>query len=191
MKLARYIGIGTAGVIGLFALTTAAVAIIQPKSEGVFATSMQHETLINAPPEVVWAILSDFKAFPEWNPFVVKIEGPMTVGARIKVAVQAPPGAEPMKFEPIVLIVDPNKEFKWRGKFLAPGLFDGTHSFKLMATPDGGTQFIHGESFAGVIVPIFRGKMAADTALGFKAMDTAIKARAEKMALVQDTKSEK
>jgi uncharacterized membrane protein len=131
MKLAKYIGIGTAGVIGLFALTTAAVAIIQPKSEGVFATSMQHETLINAPPEVVWAILSDFKAVPEWNPFVVKIEGPMTVGARIKVAVQAPPGAEPMKFEPIVLIVDPNKEFKWKGKFLVPGLFDGTHSFKL------------------------------------------------------------
>jgi uncharacterized protein YndB with AHSA1/START domain len=114
MKLVKSITIGTAGVFGLFALATAAIAIIQPKAEGTFATSLEHKTQINAPPAVVWSILSDFKSFPEWNPFVVKIEGPMKVGAQIEVAVQAPPGADPMKFEPVVLVVDPNKQFKWK-----------------------------------------------------------------------------
>jgi hypothetical protein len=69
-----------------------------------------------------------------------------------------------------------------------PCLFDGTHSFRLIATPDGGTQFIHGESFAGLILPLFRGKMEAGTKLGFEAMDKAIKARAEAMAQSQAVK---
>jgi uncharacterized protein YndB with AHSA1/START domain len=29
---------------------------------------------IDAPPERVWQVLTDFGAFPEWNPFIRSIE---------------------------------------------------------------------------------------------------------------------
>jgi uncharacterized protein YndB with AHSA1/START domain len=31
---------------------------------------------IDAPPEVVWAVMLDLDAYPAWNPFVVRVDGP-------------------------------------------------------------------------------------------------------------------
>ena len=33
------------------------------------------EILIQASSERVWAVLTDFAAYPEWNPFIVSLEG--------------------------------------------------------------------------------------------------------------------
>ena len=31
---------------------------------------------IEAPPEVVWGVMLDLRAYPAWNPFVVQVDGP-------------------------------------------------------------------------------------------------------------------
>ena len=33
------------------------------------------ETLIQAPPQRVWSVLTDFAAYSQWNPFIVSITG--------------------------------------------------------------------------------------------------------------------
>lgn len=36
-----------------------------------------------------------------------------------------------MTFKPKILIVEPNKEFRWKGKLGINGIFDGKHYFIL------------------------------------------------------------
>jgi len=33
------------------------------------------EILIQAPPTRVWQVLTDFGAYPQWNPFIVSLQG--------------------------------------------------------------------------------------------------------------------
>lgn len=46
---------------------------------------LQTEVEINAGPERVWAILSDFASYPEWNPFIRFIRGVPEKGERLEV----------------------------------------------------------------------------------------------------------
>ncbi|MDC3352182.1 SRPBCC family protein [Crocinitomicaceae bacterium] len=41
--------------------------------------------IINAPIQTVWTIFSDFKKYPEWNPFVHSLNGAVEVGEQIEI----------------------------------------------------------------------------------------------------------
>jgi uncharacterized protein YndB with AHSA1/START domain len=53
--------------------------------------AISHEIEIDASPEAVWAVLVDTASYPEWNPFVRKLDGELREGARLEVRI-APPG---------------------------------------------------------------------------------------------------
>ena len=59
---------------------------------------------IEAPPETIWAILTDAPAYAEWDSGVQRVEGSIAPGEKIKVVSEANPGrAFPVKvtaFEP-------------------------------------------------------------------------------------------
>jgi len=132
---------------------------------------------IAAPPRAVWDVLVDFAAYPDWNPFIRRLQGEARVGARLEVTVQ-PPGGKPMTFRPTVLAAEPARELRWLGRVLMPGLFDGEHGFRLEPTA-GGCRLHHGETFGGLLVPLF-GKMLDDTERGFAALNAALKERVER-----------
>jgi uncharacterized membrane protein len=54
---------------------------------------------INAPPGVVWALLTDFSGMPAWNPFIKSISGNLVQGGRLIVHI-VPPGRSGMWFKP-------------------------------------------------------------------------------------------
>jgi len=143
---------------------------------------MQHirtEIDIAASPDTVWRVLADFSAYPEWNPFVRAISGKQAPGTRLNVTVQ-PEGGEAMSFKPRLLVFEPQRELRWKGHLLAPGVFDGEHYFQLAEPSPRQVRFVHGEVFSGFLVPlVFRGSMRADTERGFAAMNQALKVRAE------------
>jgi len=126
--------------------------------------------------ERVWDVLTDFARFPEWNPFITRIEGVVEPGARLRVEIK-PPGKSPMTFTPTVLAARPGKELRWRGRLLVPGLFDGEHAFQLEER-GGICSFRQSERFTGLLVPLLGGALAA-TERGFAAMNIALKRRAE------------
>jgi hypothetical protein len=132
---------------------------------------------IAASPRAVWDVLVDFAAYPDWNPFIRRLQGEARVGARLEVTVQ-PPGGKPMTFKPTVLAAEPARELRWLGRVLMPGLFDGEHGFRLEATA-GGCRLHHGETFGGILVPLF-GRMLAGTEQGFVALNEALKERVER-----------
>ena len=135
---------------------------------------------ISAPAERVWSLLIDFPSYPRWNPFIRSIEGTLEVGQSLKVFIQ-PPGASGMRFRPTVLAVQPNRELRWKGKVLLPGLFDGEHYFKLETKPGGGLTFHQGEIFSGILVPLSKRSLEGATKQGFVAMNEALKREAEKL----------
>ena len=134
---------------------------------------------INAPAERVWSLLMDFPSYPRWNPFIRSIEGNPMVGQSLNVLIQ-PPGSKAMRFRPTVLKVEPNREFRWKGKLLVPGLFDGEHYFKLEPKPGGGLVFRQGEMFSGLLVPLLKRSLDGATRQGFIAMNEALRREAEK-----------
>jgi hypothetical protein len=78
-----------------------------------------------------------------------------------------------------VLIVDPEREFRWKGKFVVPGVFDGEHFFKLEPKSDRQLVFRQGELFSGLLVPFLRRSLDGGTRQGFIAMNEALKREAE------------
>jgi hypothetical protein len=133
---------------------------------------------IDAPRERVWAVLADFGAYPDWNPFIRRILGPLEPGARLEVRI-APPGGRAMTFRPTVRTVEQNQEIAWLGRLLVPGVIDGEHHFQLAALPGGGTSFTQRERFSGILVSLTGGTLEK-TQRGFEEMNAALKQRAER-----------
>jgi hypothetical protein len=134
---------------------------------------------IAASPSRVWSVLTDFAAYPEWNPFITRIAGVPVVGGRLVVTIQ-PPGRKAMMFRPVVLAATPEAELRWRGRLLMPGLFDGEHVFRLGSIATG-CRLDHSEVFTGLLAGLLGGTLPA-TRRGFMAMNEALKARAEGVA---------
>lgn len=130
---------------------------------------------INASPEKVWAIFSDFGRYDQWNPFIRSIAGEVVLGARIKVSI-APAGSRAMKFSPQVLAFEEPKTLIWMGKLWIKGLFDGRHEFHLTDNGDGSVTFEQNETFSG----IFTGMVDLETTRqGFELMNQTLKSRVE------------
>jgi len=136
------------------------------------------EIVIQARPEKVWEVLTSFAQYPQWNPFVKKIEGPLQEGAQITARIE-PPGSSGMTFKPTLLVVSPARELRWLGHLFVPGLFDGEHVFELYENTDGSTTFVQREEFGGILVPLFKKMLDNNTLAGFNAMNQSLKARAE------------
>lgn len=145
----------------------------------VFTATIETETMIAASPEEVWAVLTDFDAYPNWNPFICRIEGSAVVGRRLRTELTQSPDAKPMRFSPRVLAAEPARTLRWLGHVIMPGLLDGEHGFHLRAAPGGYTRFQQNERFSGVLVPFVRTKLQTETASSFKAMNNALKSRVE------------
>jgi len=88
------------------------------------------EIEINASPEAVWAVLTDFEAYPDWNP-ALEIAGEAIEGNRLEVTMEYE-NTRPMTFRPKVLVADEPTEFRWwQGRLFVAGLYDGEHRFVL------------------------------------------------------------
>jgi hypothetical protein len=139
---------------------------------------LHSEIEIAATAEGVWGLLTDFRSFPEWNPFIRRAKGEVKEGERLEVFLQ-PSGARGMTFRPKVLKAEPNRELRWLGHLLVPGLFDGEHIFRIEPLGEGRVRFIQQEKFTGLLVPLFAGGLERDTRRGFEEMNQALKERAE------------
>ena len=132
---------------------------------------------IDAPPSVVWAVLTDFEQYDEWNPRM-RIEG-RPVEETTLVVRPGPEAGRLPTFEPTVTRVRPERELVWLGHLWRPGIFDGEHRFRLEELDDGRTRFVQYERFTGVLSGLFYRLIGKGTKDGFEAMNEALKARAE------------
>ena len=84
------------------------------------------EIEIDAGPARIQGILADFATCPEWNPFIRRIRGMPKRGERLDLNIQ-PGNAKDMTLRPSVLVAEAGREFRWLGRLLCSGIFDGDH----------------------------------------------------------------
>jgi hypothetical protein len=132
---------------------------------------------IKASPETVWGILTDFPRFPEWNP-LMNLEGPVSEGSRLCLSLGSP-GKKAMELRPTVTRVIPNRELRWLGRLVLPGIFDGEHIFEIEPGGNGEVRFVHRENFRGILVPLFWKRLDSEVRKGFEDMNEALKVQAE------------
>ena len=135
--------------------------------------TIETSLVIAADPAQVWDTLIDFPQHARWNPFFASIDGEAVVGATLVVTARKGEGTG-MTFKPTVLDVEPGRLLRWKGQLLIPGIFDGTHEFRLEAHPEG-TMLHHNEAFRGLLIP-FTGKLLRETEEGFHAFNQALAA---------------
>ena len=128
---------------------------------------------IDAPPEQVWAVLTDAPAYAQWDSGVQKVEGRIAPGEKIKVVSEANPGrAFPVK----VAQFEPAQRMVWSGG-MPLGLFKGVRTFTL--TPEGSaTRFEMREEYTGPLLPVIW-KSMPDLGPSFEQFARGLKAKAE------------
>jgi len=139
---------------------------------------LHSEIEIATSPERVWGILTDFASYPQWNPFIRRISGELKVDERLDVRLE-PPDSRGITLRPTVLNAEPNRQLRWLGHLLVPGLFDGEHSFLIQPLGEDRVRFVQSEEFRGLLVPLFARSLDNSTRRGFEKMNRALKERAE------------
>ena len=128
---------------------------------------------IDAAPEAVWAVLTDAAGYPDWDSGVVRVEGTIAAGAKVKVFSEISPNRA---FPVTVSELEANRRMTWRGG-MPLGLFRGVRTFTL--TPHGaGTAFAMREEFSGPLLPLIWRTMP-DLQPSFDQFASGLKVRAE------------
>lgn len=139
--------------------------------------SIKTEIVINASKERVWQVLTDFKDYPRWNPFIISIEGELAKGKTLTNTMVN--GSKTFRFKPKVLSVVPFIYFDWLGSLFIRSLFDGHHYFEIEELAPGQVKLLHGEHFSGLLSGAILQKIAVDTRHNFIRMNGAVKQQAE------------
>lgn len=141
-------------------------------------TDVHTSLTIAAPPERVWAVLTDFAAYPRWTNIISRARAELREGATIRFRIKIEAAPE-LGFAARIVRCQPGRELTWRGGApLVPALAWGEHFFRL--SPDGdGTRLTHGEQFGGLLALLLRGTAHARVTRTYDAFNLALKARAE------------
>ena len=145
---------------------------------------------IDAPIEVVWAVMTDTAAYGEWNSFVRVAEcpGPPSVGDPIVLHVEFTPGSRRVRSPERISALDgPSGEttkqalmsYVFEGWPAKLGLVRGVRHQRLMQEPGGPTRYDTVEEFSGPLVPLAGPRRVQ---AGFERHAADLKTRAESLA---------
>ncbi len=148
----------------------------------------QAASVIDAPIDLVWAVMLDTDRYPEWNPFVVRIDLPrgreMQVGDPVVLHVRWLTGGRTTSSERVTKMEPPEAhdgrrallEYQYHGAFHRPGLIRGRRKQQLSRLDDAATSYSTFEHLKGALAwaaPIVKVRD------GFERHAAALKARAE------------
>lgn len=119
----------------------------------MFTHTIDTSITINAAGEHVWEKLTDFAAYPEWNPMIVRMDGQAKLGSKAKFVVRQLSG-KLLNLKARFKRIDPARQLRWLGGL--PGIFRGEHYFVIESTGENSCVFRHGEVFSGLLIPLLK-----------------------------------
>lgn len=129
---------------------------------------------IEAPPEVVWQVLTDAPSYSKWNSTVVSLTGNIAPEGRLALVSKVAPKRT---FKLKVSVFDAPKRMVWED---GNSMFLGVRTFTLVS-PDGNTTFAMSETFSGGMLGMIAGKLPDFTG-DFEAFAADLKREAEARA---------
>jgi hypothetical protein len=136
-------------------------------------------SLIDAPIERVWSVLVDIDRYPEWSPFVVKIDGPLSVGTMLTLHVAMTPNRSVLRQRERVSKRDELHELSWGTVMGHPLLLRAERYQRLTKISENQTRYETSDDFEGALVPLVFALYRAKIQAGFDATAIALKKRAE------------
>ena len=133
------------------------------------------EIEIDAPPSVVWDVLTGLEAYPEWNPHVTAAAGDLRDGGELRIRVK-PSGARSRDIGVTVDVLESPHSLGWTGSIGHPWLFTGEHTFELHDLGGGRTHFVNRERISGLLARLV---VDDDTPSDYEGMNRALRERAE------------
>lgn len=134
--------------------------------------SVHHETVINASPEKIWAVLIDTDSYGSWNPTMKLLEGEVKEGSKVKY--QFTQDAENVSEIPAnVKKIIPNKLLNQGGGLPIVLTFD--HKYILEPSGNGTKLTIH-EDYTGIWVNFWN---PAPVQTAYEKLGEALKKKAE------------
>jgi hypothetical protein len=135
--------------------------------------SYEASTTIDAPPDRVWAVLTDGSGYGAWDSGA-RVDGRIAPGEKITVTSEVNPGrAFPVK---VTEFAAPSR-MTWTGG-MPLGLFRGVRTFRLEPQGQNGTAFTMREEYTGPMLPLIWRSMP-DLQPAFDRFVEGLKARAE------------
>jgi hypothetical protein len=156
---------------------------------------VEMDIAIQATPEAIWSILSDFAAYPQWNPYIKAVRGQVAPEAVIEMdmlyntAYDKEEGLRATEKVQVTAYAAP-RYFSWvwthpRGTWW----LSSERVFRIKVREDGKCTFFHEAYFTGMsLMKLFgfldfrRDAMEKKVKLSMVKMNDALKARAEKSA---------
>lgn len=128
--------------------------------------------------EKVWKVLTDFRLYKFWNPFIIGITGSPITGEKIEIELRTV-GQKTRMYHPVITKVDPPNELRWYGKAILPLILNGEHIFLIQQNEAHGTIFTQREIFKGLGAYFGNARMFDDIRKSFQLMNSSLKTRAE------------
>jgi len=136
--------------------------------------SYEASSLINAPPDAIWRILTDAAGYATWDSGVVSVKGRIARGEQITVV----SAANPKRSFPVkVTQFEPPTRMTWSGG-MPLGLFRGVRTFRITAQADGQSRFDVREEYTGPLLSLMWRSMP-DLGPSFEQFARGLKHRAE------------
>jgi hypothetical protein len=110
------------------------------------------EVVIHAPQNLVWEQVTNFEAYSDWNPFVIKAHANFQVGATIRFLEDLKQFGQHW-LNAQFLSIDSPYTFVWQGHFGATFFFTVRHSFIFEAVGEYQTRFTQVHENSGLLIP--------------------------------------
>jgi uncharacterized protein YndB with AHSA1/START domain len=136
---------------------------------------------IDAPQDFVWSVLVDYARYPEWNPYTVRVEASLVLGARV--VLHLPDPAKPGEtFETIewMSVIEPPHHLQYNTGTEIPGIHAVRDQW-VEELGDGRSSYRTTDVFTGEIAQLVFDMQGAWVTAGFNATAHALKARAEQL----------
>ncbi len=138
---------------------------------------IRHVLEIEGSAEATWAVLSDLARYPEWNPYVLALDGELVPGRILRVKITQANWPEPLVVEPTVMRAEPERVLHWRGCVGERGVLDTDHVFAIEPLSANRIRFDQYEEFRGRLAENMDGEMRGFTQRAFEAMNEALAER--------------
>lgn len=134
---------------------------------------------IQAPPERVWAVITDIEKWQDWSPTINASQGEAAVDSTVTITmIGKEPGKDGPKYSPKIIKMDEPNYFHWRAHMMAGFIFTNDKIFELEKT-ESGTKLTHIETFKGIMAAMMKGQMEKGVPPMLSAMNDALKRIAE------------
>lgn len=112
------------------------------------------EIEVSASWDRMWELLTDFAAYPSWNPSITRLQGPLRPGAVLQLGTKLPGGLK-LSLRPTLGWVDRGRGLGWSARLLASWFFAAEHYYVMEELAAGRIRLSQREEFHGCFAPFF------------------------------------